>query len=85
LGSAGRNFFHGPGINNVTFGFYKDTRITESTRMELRFEFFNLFNHTQFSINGVRSDIASSNFGRVLSARNPSDSRVVQLAAKFYF
>ncbi len=85
LGNAGRNFFHGPGINNFTFGFYKDTRITESTKLELRFEFFNLFNHAQFSINGVRSDANSANFGRVLSARNPSDSRVVQLAAKFYF
>ena len=85
LGNAGRNFFHGPGINNFDFALMKDTRITESTRIELRFEFFNFFNHTNFSLNGVSGNAGSSNFGRALSARTPIDSRVVQLAAKFYF
>ncbi len=80
LGNAGRNFFHGPGINNFTFGLYKDTRITESTKVELRFEFFNVFNHTQFK--NPNGTINSSNFGRVLSARDP---REIQLAVKFYF
>ncbi len=80
LGNAGRNFFHGPGIVNTDIGIYKDTKITESTKVELRFEFFNAFNHTQF--NNPVSDINSVNFGRVLSARDP---RIIQLAAKFYF
>jgi hypothetical protein len=86
MGNAGRNFFHGPGINNFDFSLMKETKITDSTRVELRFEFFNLFNHAQFSINGVHSDSnASNNFGQVLSARNPYDSRVIQVAGKFYF
>jgi len=80
LGNAGRNLFHGPGFNNWTLGLYKDTHITESTRIELRFEFFNIFNHTQFR-NPV-ADVNDPNFGRVLQARDP---RVVQLAAKFIF
>jgi len=81
IGDAGRNFFHGPGINNFDFGLFKDTRITESTRVELRLEVFNLFNHTQF--NTVGNDInASTFFGRATAA---SDPRIVQLAAKFYF
>ncbi len=37
----------------------KDTEITESTKVELRFEFFNLFNHTQFDPNGITTDINS--------------------------
>jgi hypothetical protein len=80
LGNAGRNSFHGPGINNWDFGLYKDTNITEKTKLELRFEFFNIFNHAQF-FNPV-SDVNSSFFGQVLDARDP---RYIQLAAKFVF
>jgi hypothetical protein len=80
IGNAGRNFFHGPGINNTDVGIYKDTKITESTKVELRFEFFNAFNHAQFDNPG--GNVSSINFGRVLSAGSP---RIIQLAAKFYF
>jgi hypothetical protein len=82
FGNAGRNPLRGPGINDFDLGFYKDTHITEQTRVELRFEFFNLFNHTQFSPNSLYTNINSVNFGRDLSARDP---RIIQLAAKFYF
>ena len=82
IGNAGRNFFHGPGYNNFDFAVFKDTEITEHTKLELRFEFFNLFNHTQFTQVGVGTDINSSNFGRASAARAP---RIIQLAAKFYF
>jgi hypothetical protein len=81
-GNAGRNPLRAPGIASFDWGFYKDTRITERTRMELRFEFFNLFNHTQFNASGVSTNINSANFGRILAARDP---RLIQLAVKFYF
>ncbi len=81
-GNAGRNVLRGPGIANFDWAFMKDTRITESTRIELRFEFYNLFNHTQFGPGGISTDISSSNFGRILAARDP---RLIQLAAKLYF
>ena len=80
IGNSGENFFHGPGLNNWTVGIYKDTKITESTKIELRFEFFNFFNHTQFTT--VGGDINSSTFGRSTNARDP---RLIQLAAKFVF
>ena len=82
IGNAGRSPLRGPGIANFDWGFYKDTRITEQTRLELRFELFNLWNHTQFSDNSISTNINSGNFGRILSAQ---PSRIVQLAAKFYF
>ena len=82
LGDAGRNFFHGPGINNFDFALYKDTKITESTRIELRFEVFNLFNHTQFLADSVGNDVNSSFFGQSTAAASP---RIIQLAAKVYF
>jgi hypothetical protein len=81
FGNAGRNPLRGPKIGNFDWGFYKDTAITEKTRLELRFEFFNLWNHTQFGPN-VNTNINSKNFGRVLRARDP---RIIQLAAKIYF
>lgn len=81
-GNAGRNPLRGPGLNNFDWALFKDTHITESTRIELRFEFYNLFNHTQFNPSGVSTNIQSSNFGRILAARDP---RLIQFAAKFYF
>jgi hypothetical protein len=82
FGNAGRNLMRGPRIANFDWALFKSTAITEKTRLELRFEFYNLFNHTQFDPNGMDTDISSSDFGRISLARDP---RVVQLAAKFYF
>jgi hypothetical protein len=56
----------------------KDTHITESTMLELRAEFFNIFNHTQF--NNPTGNFSSSNFGVVTSARDP---RIGQFSMKF--
>jgi len=82
IGNAGRNFFHGPGINNTDFVLMKDTYIgsNENRYVEMRLEAYNLFNHTQFS--SPVSNIASGSFGRVLSA---AAGRQVQLALKLYF
>jgi hypothetical protein len=81
-GNAGRDILRGPGINNFDFALMKDTSLTENTRIELRFEFFNFLNHTQFDPIGITTDINSATFGQELSARAP---RLIQLAGKFYF
>jgi hypothetical protein len=81
-GNAGRNILRGPGINNFDMALLKDIKITESTRIQLRFEFFNIFNHTQFDPIGATTDINSPAFGTELAARDP---RIAELAAKFYF
>jgi hypothetical protein len=81
-GNAGRDIIHGPGRNNFDFALMKDTRITESTKLELRFEFYNLFNHTQFDPNGINTNFNSSGFGTETAAFAP---RTIQLAAKMYF
>lgn len=85
IGTAGRSFFHGPGINNWDMALMKDTKLTESTSFELRMDFFNVFNHTQFIQNtssSITGDINNANFGREFNAAN---GRLIQLAAKFYF
>jgi hypothetical protein len=82
LGNSGRNILRGPGLNNWDFQLFKDTRVTESTKLELRIEFYNVFNHTQFLANSVITDISDPRFGQVTNAL---PSRLIQLAAKFYF
>lgn len=90
VGNAGRNPFHGPGINNFDWALLKNIRVQgESKYIQLRFEFYNIWNHTQFNSvaiqdagTGVNGNAFSSNFGRITNAFAP---RLIQLAAKFYF
>ena len=48
-GNSGRNILQGPGTKNVDFSVFKNTHLTESKTLELRAEFFNLFNDPQFN------------------------------------
>jgi hypothetical protein len=82
FGNAGRNSFHGPGLNFTNLGLYKDVYIKEQMRVELRLESFNTFNHVNF--NGPNGNVNSSQFGRITSD-GTIGPRTVQLAGKFYF
>ncbi len=53
----------------------------ESTKLEVRGEFFNLFNHTNYAFPG--QIVGSSNFGQITETLN--SARTVQLAAKIHF
>ena len=79
FGNANRQFFHGPGINNFDISVMKRTNITESKAFEIRAEYFNVFNHAQFS--NPDGDF-NGQMGVVNSARDP---RIGQISAKFYF
>jgi hypothetical protein len=81
-GNAPRNLLRGPGINNWNVTVYKDTAITEGTKVQLRLDSFNTFNHTQFDPNGISGNVSSSLFGVETAARDP---RLLQVAAKFIF
>jgi hypothetical protein len=48
-GNLGRNTLRTPGINNTNLTLTKRVAITEGTRIEFRTEFFNVFNHQQFT------------------------------------
>lgn len=81
FGTSARRFFHGPGFNNWNLALHKDTRIRESIQLQIRAEFFNAFNHTQFgNPNGF---LAGGRFGVIGSIMAPP--RVGQVAAKFIF
>jgi hypothetical protein len=80
LGTSRRRFFHGPGINNFNMALSKSTRFSEKYNLEFRAEFFNIFNHTQFS--NVDGNFNSSTFAQAIHAHDP---RIGQLALKFAF
>jgi hypothetical protein len=80
LGTSGREFFHGPGLNSWDLSLHKDIRLTESKTLQLRGEFFNVFNHAQFQ--NPEGNFLSDAFGVVTSARS---ARIGQVAAKFLF
>jgi hypothetical protein len=49
FGNEGRNSLVGPPFRQLDFSVYKNTNITERLKLELRFEFYNLFNHPNFA------------------------------------
>ena len=48
-GDLGRNHFRGPGINNSDAVLDKQVGIHERMKLDMRFEFYNLFNRVQFN------------------------------------
>ncbi len=92
FGNFGRNSIYGPGVNSWNMALYKNLNFTESLKAQLRFEFFNVFNHTQWgNINtGLNAPSPGTSFGgsnagssgQITSVRDP---RQMQVGAKFYF
>lgn len=83
-GNIERNFLMGPMFFNWDASIIKNIPITESVRVQVRGEAFNLTNRTNFGITGqfTQGNIHSSTFGRLLSAPNP---RVLQFVARIEF
>jgi hypothetical protein len=86
-GNSGRNILQGPGTKDVDFSAFKDTHVTESKVLQLRAEFFNLFNTPEF--NNPGATVGAGSLGKVSSAGNePLFQRLerqIQLAAKITF
>jgi len=82
-GNVSRGYFRGPGYTNLDFSIQKDTTITEGKVLQLRLEAYNAFNHTNFA--NPSGNVDSTNFGRITSIRSFTNSRLVQLGAKFTF
>lgn len=81
-GSARPYLFSGPGAISTDLGVEKDTKLTESTALNMRFEVFNAFNHTNFLSRGVVGNANSGQFGQVTQV---SPGRVGQVSAKIIF
>ena len=79
-GTLPRNYFRGPGRFNIDMAFSKATPIGDRLRLELRADFFNLLNRTQFL--NPDTNISSPTFGQELETYDP---RIIQLAARISF
>lgn len=80
FGNAGRNTVTGPGIANADLSLLKTVSLRERLRLQFRAEAFNVANHANFHL--PENDIASPNFGQILSAAPP---RVLQFGIKLLF
>jgi hypothetical protein len=91
-GDMGRNIFRGPSFKNVDFSISKAFRLRETVRLQLRGEFFNILNHSNFDVFTMNTDFSEpSTVGTVIftpdvAASNPvigsGGSRHIQLGAK---
>jgi hypothetical protein len=90
FGNGGTGIINGPGQFNFDVSVLKTTRIFERQTIQFRAEFFNTFNHPQFTnpnygqgaIYGL-PNFAAGNFGQITSTSvNP---RIIQLALKYIF
>ncbi len=69
---SGRNYLIGPGINNFDVSLEKEFRFTEKSKLELRVDAFNAFNHTQFS--GVNSTLNVTSLTNYTPTNLPFDA-----------
>lgn len=83
FGNAGRNVVRAAGINNTDASLFRNfphVLGTESSGLQFRAEFYNIFNHTNFSSFGTT--FGSPNFGQATAARDP---RTIQLGLRLSF
>ena len=98
FGSLGRNTLRTPGLNNWNINLQKNIRIGETARIELRTEFFNVFNHPQFTQGSIspfsptggtiNSNAATAPAGRFLNpdtVGNDGGGRVIRYQLKLVF
>ena len=86
FGNMRKNALRGPGRDNWNMALFKNIAFTERLHTELRFEAYNIWNHTQFrgDVNGggINSAIGGTDVGKITSA---NDARTLQLGAKVIF
>ena len=97
ISNSARNTLQLPGINNLDFSLFKNFHLGETRRIQLRADFFNVFNHAQY-IPGSPNDVqpvGTTGVGQVNTVTSTtfdqadrvfsSNPRVIQLALKFNF
>src|SRR5262249_40261119 len=80
FGNSGKNMLRGPGYFNTDIALLKAANLTGRVGLQIRAEFFNLFNNVNF--NTPNSNVSSAQFGRITSALDP---RIVQFGLKLLF
>jgi hypothetical protein len=82
-GNAGRDILSSPGQAQADLSLVKNTRFHERFEHQLKFEFFNAFNHPQFAAPG--SSIGTATAGVISSLLYNTPMRQIQIAMKLSF
>jgi hypothetical protein len=85
FGNLGRNTFRGPGQQNWDFSLIKNFRITERQSLRFTTDFFNIWNHANFS-NPALTDVESIGagpFGKITST--VGTPRLIQFSLRYAF
>jgi len=82
-GSCRPRSWHGPGLEDEDLSLFKQFPVTEGTKIETRFEFFDAFNHPSFGNPSTNISTSGANFGKVTSTT--AGPRIIQIAVKYYF
>jgi hypothetical protein len=94
FGNLGRNAIYGPKFWNVDFAVTKSTRIFERASLELRAEFFNIFNHPNFALPNFFVVPGASQQGLITQTPDQAQTnpglggggpRVIQIGVKMVF
>jgi hypothetical protein len=80
-GNSGRNILYGDGLVNWDAALLRKFQVREGMDLQLRGEFFNVLNHTDFG--SPVTNMSSGNFGMVFWTRN--SPRIGQVGLKFIF
>jgi Carboxypeptidase regulatory-like domain len=87
FGNLGRNTYRGPGQQNWDFSLLKNFKITERQSLRFTTDFFNLWNHANFSnpsVTDVESiGVANSPFGKITSSLGTP--RLIQFSLRYAF
>ena len=89
FGNLGRNAILGPGFSNTDLSLIKNVTLHGESRIQLRLEAFNVFDHANFGQPGRLAITNSTSFGVITNTRFPTgdsgSARQVQFAMKLLF
>jgi len=83
FGNCGVGRYHGPGFTNADISLFRAFPVKETMKLEFRTEFFNAFNHANFSNPSSFFVPGLTGFGAISST--VGEPREIQFGLKFYF
>jgi hypothetical protein len=85
-GNLGRGVYSGPGLADVDFSIFKNTVLTERTKLQFRAELFNVLNHTNLDTpNAVVFSSGAISPSAGLITATATTSRQIQFGLKLIF
>jgi Carboxypeptidase regulatory-like domain/TonB dependent receptor len=87
LGNVSRNMLYAPGVQNYDMSLDKNFAMpyNEHHHLQIRFDAFNAFNHTDFGNPTNNKYIDQGTFGKITTTNSATTPRQLQLAARYTF